>query len=229
MTVEEVLAWLAERRASEHDLAGMARYGIRIERAFGVKQPELRALARRIGRDHRLAAGLWAAGWRETRLLAAMVDEPARVTRTQMDRWVADFDSWDVCDGVCLDLFRRTPHAWTKAREWPRARRGFVRRAGLVLIALLAKYDEGSDDGPFVDLLSLVVAAAEDERNEVKKGASWALRNLGKRNAALHAAALEAATRLRESESRSARWVGSDALRELESDKVRQRLPEAVR
>lgn len=229
MTVDEIVAWLAERRASEHDLAGMARYGINTESAFGVKQPELRALAKRIGRDHDLASGLWAAGWRESRLLAAMIDEPGRVTTAQMDRWAGDFDSWDVCDGVCLDLFRRTPHAWEKAREWPRARRGFVRRAGLVLIALLAKCDDADEDASLLDLLPLVLAAAEDERNEVKKGASWALRNLGKRNGALHAAALEAAARLRESGSRAARWVGSDALRELDSDKVRQRLGDAVR
>ena len=112
MTADEIVAWLAERKASEHDLAGMARYGIRVEWAFGVKQPELRALAKRIGRDHGLAGALWSTGWRETRLLAAMIDEPERVTRTQMDRWAGDFDSWDVCDGVCLDLFQRTPCSW---------------------------------------------------------------------------------------------------------------------
>ena len=228
MTADEIVAWLAERKASEHDLAGMARYGIRVECAFGVKQPELRALAKRIGRDHRLAGELWSAGWRETRLLAAMIDEPQRVTRTQMDRWAGDFDSWDVCDGVCLDLFRRTPHAWEKAREWPRAKRGFVRRAGLVLIALVAKYDDAGDSH-FLDLLPLVLVAAHDDRNEVMKGASWALRNVGKRNNELHVAAMQAAVELRRSESRAARWVGSDALRELDSAKVRQRLGEAVR
>jgi 3-methyladenine DNA glycosylase AlkD len=216
VTADEVVAWLGERRASEHDLAGMARYGIRTERAFGVSQPELRALAKRLGRDHALAAELWAAGWRETRLLAGMIDEPALVTRRQMDAWAREFDSWDVCDGVCLDLFRRTPHAWTKARQWPRRRQGFVRRAGLVLIALLAKYDDEAADPDFIKLLPLVTAAGGDERNEVKKGASWALRNAGKRNPALREAALDAARELRASESRAARWVGSDALRELE-------------
>lgn len=228
MTVDEIVAWLTERKASEHDLAGMARYGINTERAFGVKQPHLRAMAKRIGPDHHLAGGLWAAGWRETRLLAAMIDEPDRVTRAQMDRWAGDFDSWDVCDGVCLDLFHRTPFSWEKAEQWSRARRGFVRRAGLVLFALLAKHDAAHDER-FLALLPLVLEAAEDERNEVKKGASWALRNLGKRNAALHAVALEAAERLRESDSRVGRWVGSDARRELDSAKVRQRLPEHVR
>lgn len=228
MTAEEVVAWLAERKASDHDLAGMARYGIRTERAFGVKQPELRALAKRIGRNHGLAGELWAANWRETRLLAGMVDAPDEVTKTQMDRWAGDLDSWDVCDGVCLDLFRHTPHAWDKAREWPRARRGFVRRAGLVLIAQLARDDNASDER-LLELLVLVPAAAQDDRNEVKKGASWALRNVGKRNEALHAAAIEAATQLRQSGSRGARWVGADALRELDSEKVRQRLGDPVR
>lgn len=228
MTVDEIVAWLADRKASEHDLAGMARYGIRTERAFGVKQPELRALAKRLGRDHRLAGELWAANWRETRLLAGMVDAPGQVTRTQMDRWAGDLDSWDVCDGVCLDLFRHTPHAWDKAREWPGARRGFVRRAGLVLIAQLARDDDASD-ARLLELLPLVPAAAQDHRNEVKKGASWALRNLGKRNAALHAAAIEEAAQLRQSESRAARWVGADALRELDSQKVRQRRADPVR
>jgi 3-methyladenine DNA glycosylase AlkD len=145
-----------------------------------------------------------------------MIDEPALVTRRQMDAWAREFDSWDVCDGVCLDLFRRTPHAWTKARQWPRRRQGFVRRAGLVLIALLAKYDDEAADPDFIKLLPLVTAAGGDERNEVKKGASWALRNAGKRNPALREAALDAARELRASESRAARWVGSDALRELE-------------
>lgn len=228
MTADEIVAWLAERKASEHDLAGMARYGINTEQAFGVKQPHLRALAKQLGRYHRLAGELWSAAWRETRLLAAMIDEPRRVTRTQMDRWAGDFDSWDVCDGVCLDLFRRTPHAWEKAREWSRAKRGFVRRAGLVLIALVAKYDDAGDS-LFLALLPLVLEAAHDDRNEVKKGAGWALRNVGKRNNELHVGAMQAAVELRRSESRAARWVGSDALRELDSAKVRQRLAEAVR
>jgi 3-methyladenine DNA glycosylase AlkD len=228
VTADEIVAWLAERKASEHDLAGMARYGIRVECACGVKQPELRGLAKRVGRDHGLAGALWSTGWREARLLAAMIDEPQRVTRTQMDRWAGDFDSWDVCDGVCLDLFRRTPHAWEKARVWPRAKRGFVRRAGLVLIALVAK-DDDAGDSHILDLLPQVLVAAHDDRNEVKKGASWALRNVGKRNSELHIAAMQAAAELRRSESRAARWVGSDALRELDSAKVRQRLGEAVR
>ena len=193
MTADEIVAWLAERKAPEHDLAGMARYAIRVEYAFGVKQPELRALAKRIGRDHRLAGELWSSGWRETRLLAAMIDEPQRVTRTQMDRWAGDFDSWDVCDG-----------------------------------ALVAKYNDAGDSH-FLDLLPLVLVAAHDDRNEAMKGASWALRNVGKRNNELHVAAMQAAVELRRSESRAARWVGSDALRELDSAQVRQRLDEAVR
>ena len=212
LTVEEVLAWLEERRASPADLAGMARFGIRTDDAYGVKLPELRRLARSLGHDHRLAAGLWATGQREPRLLAAMVEETERVTPAQMDRWAGQLDSWDVCDGVCLDLFRHTPHAWAKAREWSAgARHGFTRRAGLVLIALLARSDDARDDD-LLPAIALAAAAAHDGRNEVIKGASWALRNIGRRDARLAAAVEEAATELTAAAERGPRWVGRDVL-----------------
>ena len=190
----------------------MARFGIRTDDAYGVKLPELRRLARSLGHDHRLAAGLWATGQREPRLLAAMVEETERVTPTQMDRWAGQLDSWDVCDGVCLDLFRHTPHAWAKARDWSAgARHGFTRRAGLVLIALLARSDDARDDD-LLPAIALAAAAAHDGRNEVIKGASWALRNIGRRDARLAAAVEEAATELTAAAERGSRWVGRDVL-----------------
>ena len=217
MTAEEILAWLEQRRASERDLAGMARYGIRTDDAFGVKMPELRRLARSLDHDHALAGELWDAGTRETRLLAGMVDEPDRVTLAQMDRWARDLDSWDVCDGVCMDLFRHTPHAERKAREWTRSRRyGFVRRAGLTLVALLARRRDLPDER-LAEFVPLAAEAGYDHRNEVIKGASWALRNIGKRSPSLRTLVLTSAEELRGAPERGARWVGSDVRRALRS------------
>jgi 3-methyladenine DNA glycosylase AlkD len=215
VTVEEILAWLEERRADEHDLSGMARYGIRTDNAYGVKVPELRRLARSLGHDHGLAAELWSAGRRETRLLAGMVDEPERVSLAQMDHWARDFDSWDVCDGVCMDLFRHTSHVERKAREWTVSRRhGFVRRAGLVLIALLAR-PRGLPDAKLPELLPLAAEAAQDGRNEVIKGASWGLRNIANRSPALRSLVLTSVEELRDAPERGARWVASDVRRRL--------------
>ena len=217
---------LARLRAmgSERNREGMARFGIRTDTALGISVTDLRKLAKELGRDHRLAAGLWRSGLHEARILAAFVDESDRVTEAQAERWVRAFDSWDLCDQVCANLFDRTPFAYAKAKEWARREPEFQRRAGFALMAALAWHDrEASDDG-FLPFFPLIEAAAIDERNFVRKGVNWALRQMGKRSALLHAAALGTARTLADSDDRTSRWIGRDALRELESPKVLERL-----
>ena len=193
----------------------MARYGISTAGTLGVPVAEIRRLARQTGRSHSLAAELWASGVHEARILATIVDEPARVTRRQMDRWARDFDSWDVCDQACQNLFRYTPFAWAAAAEWAGAKREFVRRAGFALMAGLAVKAKDAPDEDFEALLPLIAAAATDQRNLVKKAVNWALRAIGKRNLRLRRAAIAAAEDIRVIDSPAARWIASDALREL--------------
>ena len=209
---------------SDHDRAGMSRYGINVANACGVSVPELRRLAKLIGRDHALALALWQTGLHEAQMLAAFIDDPSRVTAGQMESWVLDLDSWDTCDQVCTDLFDRTSFAYDKAAEWAGREEEFVKRAGFALMAGLAVHDKAAPDEAFLPFLQLVVKEADDERNFVKKAVSWALRNIGKRNLALNAAAQGVAAELKLAGSRSARWIGSDAYRELASDKVQARL-----
>lgn len=205
-------------------LEGMARYGIRTEDALGVTVTELRLLARPHRRDHGLAIALWATGGHEARILASMVEDPAEVSEDQMEAWVADLDSWDVCDQVCANLFDRTPFAFDKAAEWSARPQEFVRRAGLALMACLAVHRKHEPDERFERLLPSIVAAATDERNLVRKATSWALRQIGKRNHRLHARAIETAERIGGIDDRSARWIARDVLRELRSDAIRGRL-----
>jgi len=222
--VREALAWL-ERRGSKRIREEMlTRYGITAPKAFGMSVSTIQQLAKRMGRDHDLAAALWETGWYEARMLAAYVDDPALVTPAQMDRWARDFDNWGICDTLCFVLFDRTPHAWRKVDQWSRRRDEFVKRAAFALLASLALHDKGTGDEPFLRSLALVERAASDERNLVKKGVSWALRAVGRRDQALNAAAVEVARRLSESPEAAARWVGKHALRELTSPAVRRRL-----
>ena len=195
---------------------GMARFGIDPARALGVRVPHIRRIAKEAGRDHKLAAALWKSGIHEARILASMVDEPDKVTPAQMDRWAKAFDSWDVCDQCCMNLFDRTPHAWAKALEWSRREEEFVKRAGLALMACLAWHDKAAPDKAFAPFFPAIERAAEDPRNFVKKAASWALRQTGKRSPGLHRQAMKSARGLSKAGAPAARWVGKDALRELE-------------
>ncbi len=204
-------------------LPGMARVGIRVDRALGVSIPSLRSLARRHRKDHRLALDLWRTGIHEARILASMVDDPLLVTDDQMERWVADFDSWDVCDQVC-GLFEACPSANAKARAWVSRPEEFVKRAGFAIIAGMATHDRTASDRSFVAWFPAIRRGATDDRNYVKKAVSWALRNIGKRDLTLNAAAIAEAERLAGSESRSARWIGRDALRELQHEDHQRRL-----
>ena len=223
MDKNEVMQWL-ERQGTRRTIEEMARYGIEAERAFGVPMGTLLSLKKRLGTDHALSLALWESGWYEARLLAALVGDPQRVTRRQMNAWAAGFENWADCDTVCFKLFDRTPFAWEKAHQWAKSPREFVKRGGFALMACLALHDKAAPDKSFLAFLPLIEKGARDERNFVKKGVSWALRAIGMRNVALNAAALEVAGRLALSEEASCRWVGKGALRELASSKVRARL-----
>jgi len=206
------------------NVEGMARFGIRPAVAYGVPKPDLRRLAKDLGKDHDLAQQLWAAGVHEAMVLASMVDDPAEVTGAQMDTWASDFDNWDICDQCCLNLFWKTAFAYEKAEEWSANGEEFVKRAGFVLMASLAVHDKKASDSKFKRFLSSIERGAADDRNYVRKAVNWALRQIGKRNADLRRKAMEVALELRQAESKSARWIGSDALRELTSDAVRDRV-----
>lgn len=222
--VDAALRWL-ERKGSKRVREDMrTRYGIVTPKAFGVSVGAIQQLGKQLGRDHDLAAALWATGWYEARLLTAYVDDPALVSAAQMDRWARDFDNWGVCDTLCFCLFDRTPHAWRKVDQWSRRRDEFVKRAAFALLASLALHDKRTGDAPFLRALPLIERGATDERNFVKKGVSWALRAVGRRNAALNKEAVGLSRRLAESPEAAARWVGKDAYRELASPKLRQAL-----
>jgi 3-methyladenine DNA glycosylase AlkD len=221
--VQDALTWL-ERHSTDRDRDNLKRFGITADKAFGVSMANIQVLAKRIGRNHDLAAALWETGWYEARMLTSFVDEPSRVTSAQMDRWCRDFDNWGICDTLCFCLFDRTPHAWAKVAQWRGKRDEFGKRAAFALLASLAGHDKTSGDAPFKEGLRFIEGAAGDERNFVKKGVSWALRMIGRRNAALNAEAVRVARRLSASTDAAARWVGKGALKELTSTAVTSRL-----
>jgi len=206
---------LLQREARPTELAGMARFGIDIEQRLGLSMPAMRRVAKALGRDHALALALWDTGIPDARIVAGMVVDPLRLTSRQMDGWVKGLRSWDVCDQVCGSAFLESPWAWKKVVAWSGRRDEFVRRAAFALLATLAVHDHDSPDERFVRALALVEAAADDDRNFVRKAVNWALRNIGKRNAALNAVAIEAAKRIGQRGTRAARWIAADALREL--------------
>ncbi len=222
----DVAAVIAELRsqANPRNVEGMTRYGISSNNTLGISIPTLRALAKRLGRNHALALELWDSGIHEARILAAMVDDSAKVTRRQMDRWAADFDSWDVVDGCCSVLFDKTPFAYDKAFQWSAARREYVKRAGFVLMAALAVHDKKAPDASLLQFLPVILRESGDDRNFVKKAVNWALRQIGKRNRRLNAAAIKTAEQILATDTRAGRWIARDALRELRSDAVQARL-----
>ncbi len=203
---------------------GMARFGINPKNTYGVSVPNLRKTAKEIGRDHSLAQQLWDSGIHEARILASMVDDKNQVTKKQMDAWIKDFDSWDVCDQCCMNLFDKTPMAWEQAVEWSKRREEFEKRAGFALMACLAWHDKEAPDKKFLAFLPAIKRQAGDDRNYVKKAVNWALRNIGKRNVNLNRKAIETAKEIEKMDARSARWIASDAIRELTGDAVQERL-----
>jgi 3-methyladenine DNA glycosylase AlkD len=222
-SVDEVLGQL-RAKARPDQVAGMASYGMAAERRLGVSVPDMRGIAKKVGKDHHLALKLWKTGIPEAMIVASLVGEPDKLTGQQMDEWVKDFNSWDVCDQVCMNLFDKSPLAWKKVNDWSEREEEFVKRAAFALIACLAWHDKSADDERFIQLLPLIKRAATDERNFVKKAVNWALRHIGKRNMPLNRAALEAARDIQRLDSRAARWIAADAIRELESDAVQSRL-----
>jgi 3-methyladenine DNA glycosylase AlkD len=225
MLFNEVIELLkAKSNPTPENLKGMARYGINTGHALCVSTPDVQKLARQIGKDHCLALRLWKAGWRESRILAAMIDEPGSVTGEQMDSWAGDFDSWDVCDATCLYLFSWTPLACEKALQWSERQEEYVKRAGFALMACLAVGRRKPGQERLAAFLPVIEREARDERNYVKKAVNWALRQVGKHNRHLNKLAIETAGRIKLQDSRSARWIASDALRELTSEKTLGRI-----
>ncbi len=221
--VDEIVQQL-NGMADPSRLPGMARYGIGTDRALGITVTELRVLARTIGRDHDLAAALWGTQIHEARMLATLIDDPSRVTEAQAEAWVRDLSSWDLCDGLCGNLLDRTPFAFNKAIEWSARDEEFVKRAGFALMAWTAVHRKDVEDERFAAFLPIIRAQATDDRNYVKKAVSWALRQIGKRSPMLHRASIGTAEEIQRVDSRAARWIGRDVLRELTSDAVRERL-----
>lgn len=217
------------RRGNPKALSGMSRFGIETSRAFGVSLPQLRDLAKTTGRSHELAQQLWKTRIHEARILAGMIDDPAKVTEDQMEKWAKEFDSWDVVDGSCGNLFDRTPFAVRKAHEWSVRPEEYVKRAGFVLMAELAVHDKKAANRTFLGFLPVIVRESFDERNFVKKAVNWALRQIGKRNMALNKAAIRTGKTIEKLDSRSAKWIAADALRELKSPHVQSKLKSPVK
>ncbi len=223
VTVEDVINKL-KTLARQDQLEGMARFGIVVEQRLGVSVPDMRKVAREVGKDHPLALELWKTGIAEARMLASMIDEPDKVTEKQMEDWVKDFNSWDVCDQVCDNLFQKTPFAWKKIMEWSDRQEEFVKRAAFTLIACLAWHDKKAQDNQFIGLFPLIIRATTDERNFVKKAVNWALRNIGKRNINLNKAAINTAKEIKKLDSKSARWIAADAIRELQKKGIQMKI-----
>ncbi len=210
--------------ANPENVAGMARFGINVANAYGISVYTLRKMAKEIGKDHELALELWESGIHEARLLACLIDRPDMVTGEQMENWVKDFDSWDVCDVCCGHLFDRASAAYQKAREWSEREEEFVKRAGFALMAALSVHDKKASDEAMSEFLPIIKREAIDERNFVKKAVNWALRQIGKRNLKLNEMAIKTAGEIKQIDSKSARWIAGDAIRELTSETVQRKL-----
>ncbi|MEZ5975924.1 MAG: DNA alkylation repair protein [Planctomycetota bacterium] len=222
-TIADALRWL-EAKGTKKQIQELDKYGIEAAKPFGVTVGDLKKYAKQIGTDHKLALELWKSGRYEARMLATMVDDPEQVTVAQMNTWAADFDNWAIVDTACFHLFDRTAHAWKKVPQWAKAKPEFTKRTAFALLWSLSVHDKDASDGAFQDGLKLIEKAADDEREYVKKAVNMALRAIGKRNAKLHAAALQTAQLLAKSEDATPRWIGSHALRELSSPAVRKRV-----
>jgi 3-methyladenine DNA glycosylase AlkD len=213
-----------KRLANPNVRAKMAHFGVNVLKAYGISAPVLHALGRRVGKNHELAEQLWTSGIHEARILATLIGEPEKVTSAQMERWMREFDSWDVVDAACCYLYAHAAPAWSKANASSRRREEFQKRAAFSLVAYLSYKDKTAPDARFKRFLRVIEREARDERNFVRKAVNWALRNIGKRNLLLNCAAIRAAEKIRQQDSRSARWIAADALRELKSDAVQARL-----
>jgi len=222
-TLDEVLDNL-NKKAKPDQLEGMARFGIVGDQRMGVSVPDMRKVAKEIGKDHQLALELWDTGIPEAMIVAGMVAEPDKLTESQMEDWVVDINSWDICDQVCMNLFEKSAYVEQKIYEWSEREEEFVKRTAFALIACLAWHDKDASDQAFTKYFPVIKNGSTDDRNFVKKAVNWALRNIGKRNIELNQAAIQVAREIQAVDSKSARWIASNAIRELESDKVQERL-----
>ncbi|MBN8701768.1 MAG: DNA alkylation repair protein [Bacteroidetes bacterium] len=218
MTVSDVIKEL-KKVSDASRLSGMSSFGIDVSKAIGVSIPNVRALAKKIKTNHSLALQLWDTEIHEARILASMIADSKQVTKSLFNKWVADFNSWDLCDQTCGNLLDKTPFAIDKAIEFSKNKREYVKRAGFVLMAALAVHDKKADDAVFINFLPIIQREANDERNFVRKAVNWALRQIGKRNKKLNRAALLCAESILTQESKSAKWIATDAIRELKSKK----------
>jgi 3-methyladenine DNA glycosylase AlkD len=222
-SVKDVLGKL-QSKAKPEQLKGMAKYGMAVEQRLGVSVPDMRKLAKEIGRDHKLALDLWKTGIAEARIVASLVGDPDKLTEEEMEDWVKGINSWDVCDQVCMNLFEKNQLAWKKIVDWSEREEEFVKRTAFSLIACLAWHDKKASDEKFIELFPIIIREATDERNFVKKAVNWALRNIGKRNLNLNEAAINTAKEIQRLDSKAARWIAADAIRELESENIQKRL-----
>ncbi len=205
---------------------GMARYGIVSKTVYGVCMPTLKSMAKELGKNHELALQLWQTKIFDARIIAIFIEDPKEMTEEQIEQWVSDFDNWAICDGACLHLFDKTPFAWKKALVWSKRKEEFVKRAGFALMAVLAVHEKKADDREFIKYFSAIKRESTDERNYVRKAVNWALRQIGKRNLALNKQAIDISKEIQKLDSKSARWIASDALRELSNEVIQKRLNE---
>ena len=222
MEFEDIILEL-ESLSNPEDVEGRARFGITSKKAYGVRMPEIRRIAKKAGKNHELAQKLWEYGYNETQIMASLVEDPKLVTEEQMEHWVLQFDTWDVCDQCCMNLFRKTPFAYQKINEWSKRDEEFVKRAAFTLIATLAVHDKKADDGKFENLFPIIIRESNDNRNFVKKAVNWALRQIGKRNIYLNNKSIEIAEEIDKIDSKSAKWIAKDAIRELKSEKIQKK------
>lgn len=228
MNYNEVIS-LLKKMSIPKNVEGMARFGINPKNNLGISIYKLRPLGKKIGKNHELSLKLWSSGIHDARLLAVFIEDPKLVTEEQMDSWAKDFDSWDVCDQACTSLFDSTPHAWKKVYEWAGRSEEFVKRAAFSIIAGLAVHDKKASDEKFEELCKLIKRESTDERNYVKKAINWALRNIGKRNLNLNKKAVDVAKKIKKIDSKSAKWIANDAIRELTSSKIQERVKKKIK
>jgi len=222
MNYDEIIEQL-KTMGDPKNIEGMGRFGIKTENNLGNSVTTLRNFAKKIGKNHELAVRLWESGIRDARMVAACIEDPKTVTEDQVDEWVKGIDSWDICDHCCGHLFDKTPFAYKKAKEWTQRKEEFQKRAGFSLMAWLAVHDKKADDSEFEVFLTIIKKESTDERNYVKKAVNWALRNIGKRNITMNKKAIEIAKEIQKIDSKTARWIASDAIRELTGEKVKQK------
>lgn len=223
MNCDEIITQLQEM-SSKKRLTDMARFGININKALGISISDLRSFAKKLKKNHTLSLELWDTEIHEVRILAALIDDPAMVSEKQIESWVKEFDSWDLCDQVCNNLFDKTPFAYDKAIEWSSRNEEFIKRAGFVLMACLSVHDKTASNEKFVQFFSYIIKESNDDRNYVKKAVNWALRQIGKRNLELNKQAIDVGNKLLLSESKTAQWIAKDALRELTNEKIQKRV-----